>query len=55
MSVCLLLLCITQTGCAILQVPFDLLGSAVSSAVGIGVQAAQVGIATAPYVAPFFL
>ena len=54
-SVCLLLLCMTQTGCAILQIPFDLLGSVVSSAVGIGTQAAQLGIAAAPYAAPYFM
>jgi len=45
---CLLLLCIVQTGCALLQVPIDLLGSVVSSAV-------QIGIAAAPYAAPYFL
>jgi len=53
--VCLLLFCIAQTGCALLQIPVDLLGSVVSSAVGIGTQAAQLGIAAAPYAAPFFM
>jgi hypothetical protein len=46
--VCLLLLCITQTGCGLLELPFDLLGSAVSTAV-------SAGIAAAPYAAPFFM
>ena len=55
MLACVLLLCITQTGCAMLEMPFDLLSSAVGSAVGIGVQATQVGIAAAPYAAPFFI
>ncbi len=50
----LVLLCITQSGCAILQFPFDLLSTAVGSAVGIGAQVAQVGIAAAPYAGPFF-
>jgi len=45
---CLLLLCIAQTGCALLQIPIDLLGSAVGSAV-------SVGVAAAPYAAPFFM
>jgi hypothetical protein len=53
--VCLLLLCMTQTGCAMLQLPFDLLGAAVGSAVSIGAQAVQLGVAAAPYAAPFFL
>ena len=48
---CLLLLCMTQTGCAILQIPFDLLGSVVGTAVG----HQQLGIAAAPYAAPFFM
>ncbi len=46
-----LLLCTIQSGCALIQLPFQALGTAVS-VVG---QAAQVGIAAAPYVAPFFL
>ena len=54
-SVCLLLLCLTQSGCDLLMIPLELLGSVVSTAVGIGSQAAQVGIAAAPYAAPFFL
>jgi len=44
-----------QTGCALLSLPFDLLGAAVGSAVGIGAQAAQLGVAAAPYAAPFFM
>ena len=52
---CLLLLCMTQTGCAILQIPFDLLGSVVGAAVGVGSSAVQLGIAAAPYAAPFFM
>jgi hypothetical protein len=48
MLVCVLLLCIAQIGCALIQVPLDLLGSVVSSAVSIG-------IAAAPYAAPFFM
>ena len=52
---CLLLLCMTQTGCAILQIPFDLLGSVVGTAVGVGSSAVQLGIAAAPYAAPFFM
>ena len=50
-----MLLCVAQTGCALIQIPFDLLGSVVSSAVGIGTQAAQLGIAAAPYAAPYFM
>jgi hypothetical protein len=46
--VCLLLLCIAQTGCSLLAVPFDLLASAVGTAV-------SVGVAAAPYAAPYFL
>ena len=53
--ICLLLLCIAQTGCSLLAMPFDLLGAAVGSAVGIGAQAAQLGVAAAPYAAPFFM
>ena len=48
---CLLLVCLTQTGCELLQIPFELLGSAL----GLAGQAAQIGIAAAPYAAPFFL
>ena len=48
MLVCWLLLCITQSGCALLQVPFDLLSSVVGTAVG-------AGVAAAPYAAPFFM
>lgn len=44
----LLFLCITQTGCAILQIPFDLLGTVVSTAV-------SAGLAYGPSVAPFFM
>jgi len=51
MLLCLLLLCTTQTGCELLQIPFDILGSAI----GLVGQAAQIGIAAAPYAAPFFL
>jgi hypothetical protein len=43
-----LFLCMTQTGCGLLELPFDLLGSAVSTAV-------SAGIAAAPYAAPFFM
>ena len=53
--VCLLLLCVTQMGCAIFELPYDLLSAAVGSAVGVGVGAAQLGVAAAPYAAPFFL
>jgi hypothetical protein len=45
---CLLLLCMAQMGCALFQVPLDLLTSAVSTAV-------SAGIAAAPYAAPFFM
>jgi hypothetical protein len=45
---CLFLLCVTQTGCGLLELPFDLLGSAVSTAV-------SAGVAAAPYAAPFFM
>ena len=51
MLLCLLLLCTTQTGCELLQIPFDILGSAI----GLAGQVAQIGIAAAPYAAPFFL
>jgi hypothetical protein len=53
--VCLLLLCIAQSGCALLQMPFDLLGSVVGAAVGVGSSAVQLGVAAAPYAAPFFM
>ena len=46
--VCLLLLCMAQTGCSLLTVPLDLLGSVVSTAV-------SVGVAAAPYAAPYFM
>ena len=45
---CLLLLCIIQAGCGLLEIPIDLLGSAVSTAV-------SAGVAAAPYAAPFFM
>ena len=45
---CLLLLCITQAGCGLLEIPFDILGTAVSTAV-------SVGLAYGPSVAPFFM
>ena len=48
MLVCWLLLCITQTGCALLTVPFDLLSAVVGTAV-------SAGVAAAPYAAPYFL
>ena len=51
MLVCLLFLCVTQSGCALLQLPFQALGAAA----GVAGQAAQVGLAAAPYAAPFFL
>ena len=44
----------SQTGCALLELPYDLFSAAVGSAVGVGVQAAQLGITAAPYAAPFF-
>ena len=47
----LLLLCITQSGCALLQLPFQVVGAAV----GVAGQAAQAGLAAAPYAAPFLL
>lgn len=46
--VCVLLFCIAQTGCALIQVPLDILGSVVSTAV-------SVGVAAAPYAAPYFM
>ncbi len=46
--VCVLLFCIAQSGCSLLTVPLDLLGSIVSTAV-------SVGVAAAPYAAPFFM
>jgi hypothetical protein len=51
----LLFFCITQSGCALIQLPFQALGTAVGVAGGIAGQAAQTGIAAAPYAAPFFL
>ena len=45
---CLLLICITQTGCGLLEIPFDILGTAVSTAV-------SAGLAYGPSVAPFFM
>lgn len=48
---CLLLLCVTLTGCDLLALPFEFLGSAL----GLVGQAAQIGVAAAPYAAPFFL
>lgn len=46
-----LLLCITQSGCALLQLPF----SALDSIVGMAGSVTQLGIAAAPYAAPFFM
>jgi len=48
---CFLLLCITLIGCDLLALPFSILGSAL----GLAGQAAQIGVAAAPYAAPFFL
>ena len=48
---CFLLLCVMLTGCDLLAIPFQVLGSAL----GLAGQAAQIGIAAAPYAAPFFL
>ena len=45
---CLILLCITQAGCGLLEIPLDLLGSAVSTAV-------SAGVAYGPSIAPFFM
>ena len=45
---CLLLLCMTQAGCGLIELPFDLIGSAVSTAV-------SAGLAYGPTVAPFFM
>ena len=53
--VCLIVVCVSQSGCALIELPYDLLSAAVGSAVGVGVQAAQVGVAAAPYAAPFFI
>jgi hypothetical protein len=44
----LLLLCIIQAGCGLLEIPFDILGTAVSTAV-------SAGLAYGPSVAPFFM
>ncbi len=46
--ICLLLLCVTQAGCGLIELPFDLLGSAVSTAV-------SAGLAYGPTAAPFFM
>ena len=46
--VCLLLFCLAQMGCALLQLPFDLLSSAVGTAV-------SAGVAAAPYVAAAYM
>ena len=46
--ICLLLFCLAQMGCALLQLPFDLLSSAVGTAV-------SAGIAAAPYVASAYM
>lgn len=46
-----MLLCITQSGCALLQLPFQAAGAAV----GLAAQVAHFGVAAAPYAAPFFL
>jgi len=46
-----LLLCLTQSGCALLQLPF----SAIDSIVGMAGSVTQLGIAAAPYAAPFFM
>ena len=45
---CLLLLCVAQTGCSLLAIPFSLLGAAVGTAV-------SAGVAAAPYAAPYFM
>jgi len=46
--ICLFLLCLAQSGCGLLEIPIDLLGSVVSTAV-------SAGVAAAPYAAPFFM
>ena len=46
--ICLLVLCMLYAGCGLLEIPIDLLGSAVSTAV-------SAGVAAAPYAAPFFM
>ena len=46
--VCLLLLCLAQMGCALLQIPADLLSSVVGTAV-------SAGVAAAPYVASAYM
>lgn len=46
--VCLLLLCLAQMGCALLQIPVDLLSAAVGTAV-------SAGVAAAPYVASAYM
>jgi hypothetical protein len=45
---CLLLICMLQASCGLLEIPIDLLSSAVGTAV-------SAGIAAAPYAAPFFM
>ena len=47
----IVLICVVQSGCALFQLPFQLLGAAVGAAG----QAAQVGMAVAPKVAPLLL
>ena len=53
-----LLFCLTQSGCSLLMLPFELLediiGPVVGPAVGFGTQAVETGIAEAPYAAPYF-
>ena len=46
--ICLLLICLAQTGCDLLAIPFDLLSNVVGTAV-------QAGVAAAPYAAPYFM
>ncbi len=47
----LLLLCVSQSGCALIQLPFQALGTVLN----VAGQAAQAGISAAPSLAPFFL
>jgi hypothetical protein len=47
----LMVVCTTQSGCALLQLPFQALGTAAGAATA----AAKTGIAVAPHAAPFFL
>ncbi len=44
----LLLFCISQAGCGLLEIPFDVLGTVVSTAV-------SAGLAYGPSAAPFFM